>query len=225
MKLRSFAEIHREGCGWLVRAEADKDLVLATSVPGSGEPAATNRFPAVEGAAPGSWRLAWVVAPFPGSNLWTRLETPGTARISDLAFAPDPAARPAADPLHFIPASGLVHEFGASGFLSRNGVLEPQPGLSFSPGRDPPCVAAEGPGLPLPLAPGRWRAAIEPADGAFRFADGAGLPGAVVSDDGLAVEFDYDGTAFADFRVLYDGAERDRSCTLHGICLVPAGER
>ena len=221
VKLRSFAEIRREGCGWLVRAEADRDLVLVTSVPGSGEPAATNRFPAVEGAAPGSWRLAWVAAPFPGSNLWTRLETPGTARVSDLAFAENPAARPAADPLPFIPASGLVHEFGASRFLSRNGVSEPQTGLSFSPGRDPPCVAAEGPGLPLPLAPGRWRAAIEPADGAFRFADGAGLPGAAVSDDGRAVDFDYDGTAFADFRVLHDGT----GGILHGIYLVPAGER
>ena len=210
VKLRSFAGIRRDGFGWLVRAEADKDLVLVTSVPGSGEPAATNRFPAVEGAAPGSWRLAWVPAPFPGSNLWTRLETPGTARISDLTFAEDPAARPAADPLLFIPASGLVHEFGATSFLSLNGVLQPLPGLSFSPGRDPPCVAAEGPGLPLPLAPGRWRAVLEPrndpAPARFRFADGAGLPGAAVSPDGRAIAFDYDGTAFADFRVLHDGA-------------------
>lgn len=219
VKLRSFAEIHREGCGWLVRAEADRELMLVTSVPGSGDPATTNRFPAVDGVAPGSWRLAWIPAPHPGSNLWTRLETPGGARISDLAFAEDPATRPAADPLLFIPASGLVHEFGMTRFLSRNGVLEPQTALSFSPERDPPCVAAEGPGLPLPVAPGRWRAVLDPADGPFRFADGAGLPGAAVSNDGRAVGFDYDGTSFADFRVLYDGSRGD---SLSGIRIVPA---
>ena len=99
-----------------------------------------------------------------------------------------------------------------------NGWLLPI-GLVFDPPLDPPCVAVEGPGLPLQIAPGRYRAALDPADGPFRFADGAGLPGAAVSDDGRTVEFDYDGTSFADFRVLYDGSRRD---SLSGIRIVPA---
>ena len=222
VKLRSFADIHRDGYGWLVRAEADKELVLATSVPGAGDPAATNHFPAVDGAAPGSWRLAWVPAPHPGTNLWTRLETPGEARISDLAFAADPAhgGLPALkpDPAVSLPAHGLVHEFGGTAGIVMNGWLLPI-GLVFDPPLDPPCVAVEGPGLPLQIAPGRYRAALDPADGPFRFADGAGLPGAAVSDDGRTVEFDYDGTSFADFRVLYDGSRRD---SLSGIRIVPA---
>ena len=222
VKLRSFAEIHRDGYGWLVRAEADRELVFATSVPGSGDPATTNRFPAVDGAEPGSWRLAWVPAPFPGTNLWTRLETPGAARISDVAFAADPAhgglpaLRP--DSTVFLPAHGLVHEFGGTAGIVINGWLLPI-GLGFDPSLDPPCVAVEGPGLPLQIDPGRYRAALDPADGPFRFADGAGLPGAAVSDDGRAIEFDYDGTSFADFRVLYDGSRRD---SFSGIRIVPA---
>ena len=222
VKIRSFAEIHREGYGWLVRAEADKDLVLVTSVPGSGDPATTNRFPAIEGAAPGSWRLAFAPAPFPGSNLWTRLETPGAARISDLAFAADPAhgVLPALRPEStvILPAHGLVHEFGRTSGITMNGVLLPI-GLVFDPPLDPPCVAVEGPGLPLQIAPGRYRATLDTADGSFLFADGAGLSGAVVSDDGRAIEFDYDGTSFADFRVLYDGSRCD---SLSGIRIVPA---
>ena len=101
-----------------------------------------------------------------------------------------------------------------------NGVLLPI-GLVFDPPLDPPCVAVEGPGLPLQIAPGRYRATLDTADGSFRFADGAGLSGAVVSDDGCAIEFDYDGTSFVDFRVLYDGSRCD---SLSGIRIVPADD-
>ena len=231
VKLRSFAEIHREGYGWLVRAEADRDLVLVTSVPGSGDPATTNRFPAVEDAAPGSWRLAFAPAAFPGSNLWTRLETPGGARISDVAFAPGPDVLPraSAGEVEPVPISvcGLSHEFGTTTVVripnDPTGRIEIVPGdLLFVPSRDPPCVAAEGPGLPLPLKPGRYRALLlEEKDdivatktdapvpagpSPFRFDGDAGLGARPAPDDPAALEFDYDGTAFAAFRILYDGS-------------------
>ena len=230
VKLRSFAEIHREGYGWLVRAEADKDLLLVTSVPGSGDPATTNRFPAVDGAAPGSWRLAFAPAPFPGTNLWTRLETPGEARISDVAFSPVPDVLPraSAGEAEPVPISvcGLSREFGTTTVAripndpAERIEIVPDD-LLFVPSRDPPCVAAEGPGLPLPLRPGRYRALLlEEKDdivaaetGApvpagpspFRFDGDAGLGARPVPGNPAALEFDYDGTSFADFRILYDG--------------------
>lgn len=231
VKLRSFAEIHREGYGWLVRAEADKDLLLVTSVPGSGDPATTNRFPAVDGAAPGSWRLAFAPAPFPGTNLWTRLETPGEARITDVAFSPVPDVLPraSAGEVEPVPISvcGLSREFGTTTVAripndpAERIEIVPDD-LLFVPSRDPPCVAAEGPGLPLPLKPGRYRALLlEEKDdivaaetGApvpagpspFRFDGDAGLGARPVPGDPATLEFDYDGTSFADFRILYDGS-------------------
>lgn len=211
VKLRSFAEIHREGYGWLVRAEAERELQLVTSVPGSGDPATTNRFPALDGAAPGSWRLAYAPAPFPGTNLWTALATPGAARISDVAFAPAPRDgerdpfRPAGGTQ--VDAASLVHEFGRTDPRETSALV-------FEPGLAPPCVAVEGPGLPLPLAPGRYRAEIVWRDDGgpcpFRFDESGGA---------IAAEFDCDGTSFGDFRVLYDGS---RAATLDGIRVTPA---
>ena len=226
VKLRSFAQIHREGYGWLARAEADKDLLLVTSVPGSADPATTNRFPAVDGAAPGSWRLAFAPAPFPGTNLWTALETPGSARISDLAFAEAPKT---CEPDPWWPAGGLY--IGASALVHEFGRTEPLEAhtLGFDPAQAPPCVAVEGPGLPLPLSPGRYRAEIVwrrndgyPPSGEsspFRFDEDANLGARPLPGDPAALEFDYDGTSFAGFRVLYDGS---RPAWLDGIRIAPA---
>ena len=219
VKIRSFAEIHRDGYGWLVRAEADKDLVLVTSVPG--DPATTNRFPAVPGAAPDSWRLAWVPAPFPGSNLWTRLETPGEAHISDLAFAPEPTSEDDKGRGTDITAFMLSHEFGSTT------IGEDPDHLLFDPERDPPCIAVEGPGLPLSIKAGSYRAFIgdccdQPIaleSSPFRLVGGESLGARPSEDDPSSLVFDYDGTSFADFKVLYDGSCVDG---LHTIRIVPA---
>ena len=170
-KVRSFAEIHREGYGWLVRAEADKELVLVSSFKDAAGSihAATNRFPAAADAAPDAWRLAFLPSLDPGSNLWTRLETPGEAPISYVAYARDPALgglpAPDSDGVLRLDAIDLFHEFGETTLVrvpdeDRGGFIRVPDDLAFVPGRHPPCTAVEGPWLPLALPAGRYRATI-----------------------------------------------------------------
>ena len=170
-KARSFAEIHREGYGWLVRAEAGKDLVLVSSFKDADRSihAVTNRFPAAADAEPGSWRLAFLPALDPSSNLWTHLSTPGDARISYVAYARDPALgglpAPDSDGALRLPAVDLCHEFGST-TLARipdeeaGGFVSAPDDLAFAPGPHPPCTAVEGPWLPLALPAGRYRATL-----------------------------------------------------------------
>jgi hypothetical protein len=219
-KVRSFAEIHREGYGWLVRAETGRDLVLVSSfadADGSVH-AATNRFPAIEGAGADSWRLAFLPALDPGSNLWTRLETPGEARISYVAFARDPAlgGLPGSDSdgsLFKLPAVDLYHEFGSTVPVpSSGGDLLCGANLSFA--GCPPCTAVEGPWLPLAVPAGRYEAvvAVAPPDGAdpavtaqpFRLDGVDGVDDLVFDRTGAT--FSYDGTSPVSFRVSYDGS-------------------
>ena len=170
-KARSFAEIHREGYGWLVRAEAGKDLVLVSSFKDADRSihAVTNRFPAVEGSVTDSWRLAFLPALDPSSNLWTHLSTPGDARISYVAYARDPALgglpAPDSDGALRLPAVDLCHEFGSTTLAripdEEAGGFVPAPDdLAFAPGPHPPCTAVEGPWLPLALPAGRYRATL-----------------------------------------------------------------
>jgi len=184
-RVRSFAEIHREGYGWLVRAEADKDLVLVSSFKDADRSihTLTNRFPAsapapASGDAPSScsdplagarWRLAFLPALDPSSNLWTALSTPGEALISYVAFARDPALgglpAPDSDGALRLPAVDLFHEFGST-TLARipdektGGFASVPDDLAFAPGLHPPCTAVEGPFLPLALPAGRYRATL-----------------------------------------------------------------
>ncbi|MBQ6924792.1 MAG: hypothetical protein IJQ73_09130, partial [Kiritimatiellae bacterium] len=194
-KVRSFAEIHREGYGWLVRAEADKDLVLVSSFTDADGAfhAVTKRFPAVEGGGTDSWRLAFLPALDPGSNLWTRLETPGEALISYVAYARDPALgglpAPDSDGVLRLPAVDLCHEFGST-TLERvadeeaEGFIPVPDELAFVPGAHPPCTAAEGPWLPLALPAGRYRAELleeKPATAAAILADRFGVKASGIS--------------------------------------------
>ena len=170
-KVRSFAEIHREGYGWLVRAEAAKALVLVSSFKDADGSihAVTNRYPAVEGAGADTWRLAFLPALDPATNLWTRLETPGEALVSYVAYARDPALgglpAPDSDGTLRLAAVDLFHEFGET-TLERvadgeAGGFAPVPDdLAFAPGAHPPCTAVEGPWLPLALPAGRYRATL-----------------------------------------------------------------
>ena len=170
-KVRSFAEIHREGYGWLVRAEAAKALVLVSSFKDADGSihAVTNRYPAVEGAGADTWRLAFLPALDPATNLWTHLSTPGEARISYVAYARDPALgglpAPDSDGTLRLAAVDLFHEFGET-TLERvadgeAGGFAPVPDdLAFAPGAHPPCTAVEGPWLPLALPAGRYRATL-----------------------------------------------------------------
>ena len=176
-KVRSFAEIHREGYGWLVRAEAGKDLVLVSSFTDADGSlhSSTNLFRASReaGSAPGApapdWRLAFLPALDPSSNLWTHLSTPGDARISYVAYARDPALgglpAPDSDGALRLPAVDLYHEFGSTTLAripdEKTGGFVPVPDdLAFAPGPHPPCTAVEGPWLPLALPAGRYRATI-----------------------------------------------------------------
>jgi hypothetical protein len=226
-KVRSFAEIHREGYGWLVRAEAAKDLVLvssfkdadgslhsstnlfrasreAGSVPGASAPGseAGASAPGSEvGASAPAWRLAFLPALDPGSNLWTRLDTPGEALISYVAYARDPALgglpAPDSDGALRLDAVDLYHEFGETTLAripdgDRGGFVPgfvPVPDvLVFAPGPHPPCTAVEGPWLPLSLPAGRYRAEILDDDG-----DDVGL---LLKDlFGAAATLSYDGTS------------------------------
>ena len=170
-KVRSFAEIHREGYGWLVRAEAGRDLVLVAA---SADASVTNRFPADPSAddasAASRSRLAWCPAPDPGPTLWTHLATPGEALISYVAYARDPASGglPAPDSggVLRLAAVDLFHDFGTT-TLERipdadgpaDVRLEPDD-LLFVPELAPACLAAEGPFLPLALPAGRYRAEL-----------------------------------------------------------------
>ena len=176
-KVRSFAEIHREGYGWLVRAEAGKDLVLVSSFTDADGSlhSSTNLFRASReaGSAPGApapdWRLAFLPALDPSSNLWTHLSTPGDARISYVAYARDPALgglpAPDSDGALRLPAVDLFHEFGST-TLARipdektGGFASVPDDLAFAPGLHPPCTAVEGPFLPLALPAGRYRATL-----------------------------------------------------------------
>ena len=176
-KVRSFAEIHREGYGWLVRAEAGKDLALVSSFTDADGSlhSSTNLFRASReaGSAPGApapdWRLAFLPALDPSSNLWTHLSTPGDARISYVAYARDPALgglpAPDSDGALRLPAIDLYHEFGSTTLAripdEKTGGFVPAPDdLAFAPGPHPPCTAVEGPWLPLALPAGRYRATI-----------------------------------------------------------------
>ena len=249
-KVRSFAEIHRDGYGWLVRAEADKDLVLVSSFTDADGAlhAATNRFPAVEGTR---WRLAFLPALDPGANLWTCLETPGEALLSYVAYARDPALgglpAPRSDGTLLLPAVDLGHEFGST-TLERvadeeAGGFVPVPDeLAFVPGAHPPCTAAEGPWLPLDLPAGRYRAelleekpdvaaaivgelfGVPPSSPAapspFRLSGADGIDGLAVAPDGRSAVFSYDGTSPVSFRVSYDAS---RPGVLSAIAVLPAG--
>jgi hypothetical protein len=232
-KVRSFAEIHREGYGWLVRAEADKELVLVSSFKDADGSihAVTNRFPAAEsetsGGAPAScsaplagsrWRLAFLPALNPGSNLWTRLETPGEALISYVAYARDPAlgGLPGSNSdgsLFELPAVDLYHEFGSTVPIpASGGDLLSGANLSFA--GCPPCTAVEGPWLPLAVPAGRYEAvvAVVPPDGAdlpgmaqpFRLDGVDGVDNLVFDCTGAT--FSYDGTSPVSFRVSYDAS-------------------
>jgi hypothetical protein len=218
-KVRSFAEIHREGYGWLVRAEADKELVLVSSfkdADGSVH-AVTNRFPVVEGAGADSWRLAFLPALDPGSSLWTHLSTPGEALVSYVAYARDPALgglpEPDSDGVLRLAAVDLLHEFGSTVPIpASGGDLLCGANLSFA--GCPPCTAVEGPWLPLAVPAGRYEAvvAVAPPDGAdppgtaqpFRLDGVDGVDNLVVGRTGAT--FSYDGTSPVSFRVSYDAS-------------------
>lgn len=219
-KVRSFAEIHREGYGWLVRAEAGKELALVSAAAGA---AATNRFPAAGPA--GAWRLAFLPALDPGTNLWTRLETPGEAAISYVAYARDPALgglpSPGPDGALRLPAVDLYHEFGSTEPDPASPPGDPLAGarLAFAPGPHPPCTAVEGPCLPLALPAGRYRASLDAAPGAFRLDGADGVEDLALSPDGSFADFSYDGTSPVSFRVSYSAA---RPGVLSAILVSPA---
>ncbi len=191
-RVRSFAAANAGRCGWLVRAEADRELTLVTWAKGDSDSVRTNSFPAVADAPSGSWRVEWVPAPDPGQELWTHLATPGQARISYVAYAENPALgqapRPAADGTLRLGAADLIHEFGST-VLDESG--EPR-GLRFEPvsDSDDSVVAIYGPRLPLPLPPGRYSLAAESDCGGFAPTVG---------------EIETDGTTPIDFAIIWDG--------------------
>ena len=252
-KARSFAEIHREGYGWLVRAEAGKDLVLVSSFKDADRSihAVTNRFPAAD-AEPGPWRLAFLPALDPSSNLWTHLSTPGDARISYVAYARDPALgglpAPDSDGALRLSAVDLFHEFGSTTLaripdVKTGGFASVPDDLAFAPGPHPPCTAVEGPWLPLALPAGRYRATIleekpdiaaaiaEELFGVRPFAPTAPSPFRLAGADGVdGLSISADG-ATADFA--YDGTspvsfrvsyDASRPGVLSAIAVAPVGK-
>ncbi|MBR1609748.1 MAG: hypothetical protein IJ678_09065, partial [Kiritimatiellae bacterium] len=130
-KVRSFAEIRESGgYGWLYRAERPDgaEWVWREAVPGTPD------------------------AP------WVRFDPPEGVAISYLAYARSPelfektpGLSGGAAGLLSLPAAAMRHEFGTT-VVAADGALA---GLRFEPGFDPPCIAVEGPDLPLPLEEGR----------------------------------------------------------------------
>ena len=147
------AEAHREDGGWLVRAEAGRDLRLVSSHrdPDRTLHEAAGFFPADPAAPPGSFRLVWFPAPFPGTNRVVRLASRGDARVSDAMFA----TAAATGGLRRIAFADLPHRWGETVPDPDGSTLR----LRFEPGRAPACLAVSGPFLPLSPVPARLRLA------------------------------------------------------------------
>ena len=142
-KVLSAAEVHREGYGWLVRAEADKELALVVSRRRENEilSAVTNRFPPLPSGGTGSgWRLAFCPAPA-GDGPLVALRCTGPAAVSDALFT----SAAATGGLRRICFADLPHRHGET-FL--NGGGRPA-GVRFVPGRAPAGMTVSGPFLPL----------------------------------------------------------------------------
>lgn len=217
MKLRAFAEHQREGYGWLVRGSFPSPApYVQTLFPprGSDAPSVSEEgtIDAQPTAAP--TLVQFPTLPMPGGFLSTLTfqlpETTPRPEITDIAYAPTAPLPVRADGTLRLNAADLSHDFGVT-VLDASG--EPD-GLQFRPGRDPASRAVHGPNRPLPLPAGTYRARLIPADPALDLR----LPG---STPGSAQElvFPYDGTAFLDFEVHYNGNAPAR---LHGIEILPA---
>ena len=193
----------REGYGWLVRGSFPSPApYVQTLFPprGSDAPSVSEEgtIDAQPTAAP--TLVQFPTLPMPGGFLSTLTfqlpETPPRPEITDIAYAPTAPLPVRADGTLRLNAADLSHDFGVT-VLDASG--EPD-GLQFRPGRDPASRAVHGPNRPLPLPAGTYRARLIPADPALDLR----LPG---STPGSAQElvFPYDGTAFLDFEVHYNG--------------------
>lgn len=226
------------------KSPSPSDFREAGSVPGA---SALGVSPSALG-----WRLAFLPALDPSSNLWTHLSTPGDAHISYVAYARDPALgglpAPDSDGALRLPAVDLCHEFGST-TLARipdeeaGGFASVPDDLAFAPGPHPPCTAVEGPWLPLALPAGRYRATLleEKPDiaaailsdqlGVRPFAPTAPSPFRLADADGVeGLSISADG-ATADFA--YDGTspvsfrvsyDASRPGVLSAIAVAPVGK-
>ena len=129
-KARSFASIHNSGFGWLVGFAPDSC---------------------------GTRRLSWYPDNGTKDNPWMRFEPPEGREIAFLACAesPDPeASAPVLDAI--VPPDTAPLRLAAADLRHDAGQTEIDDGsLQFLPGRDAPCVAAEGPDLPAALPRGK----------------------------------------------------------------------
>ncbi len=129
-KARTFASIHDSGFGWLVAFAPDSNGVR---------------------------RLSWLPDNGTKSDPWIHFEPPEGREIAFLACAESPDAfadapildaevSPVSAPLR-LAAADLRHDAGQTSVEDWS--------LDFAPGRDAPCIAAEGPDLPSALPRGR----------------------------------------------------------------------
>lgn len=146
----SYAAAHNAGYGFLVRAEADKDLALSViRKDRTGKRRRLSKvFAAVPGAAPGDFRLAFIPALSAKHGAKVGLVT-GGARVSDVVFASESA-------------TGGLARVSFADFVHRNGEIVPDGRgiprrLRFAPGDAPKGIVAEGPFLPLLPRPGHVR--------------------------------------------------------------------
>lgn len=224
LAVRSRPAFRKGRFGWLVRAEAGRDLSVATEVKvATGTYAATGAptvFPAVPGGAP--HRLAWIPVGPEGGDLKTRVGTYGPALTTHLAYtaATNFTVPPRADGSLFLPAPDLEHWAGTtvlSGTEETPQRLREPAALRFERGRFTAGEVLAGPSLPLPQGPGRFRARLETGDGAAAGGESApGEPAIWISALEGAIhatplpegsprpqqyEFDYDGTTPVRLRV------------------------
>ena len=208
-KVRLPAEVHREGYGWLVRAEADGELTLVVSRGGEdgGASVVTNRIPPLSAnGGGGGWRLAFCPAPA-GDGPYVRLRCLGPAAVSDIMFA----SAAATGGIRRLCFADLPHRYGET-FLGDDG--KPA-GVRFVPGRAPACQAVSGPFLPLSPDGGRFRLAAFDASRILPDGTDAGPPDsiALVRPDGTRVALRVgdalpgDGTEPVSFAVPFDPAD------------------
>lgn len=203
VRLRAFAGYQQDGAfGWLVRGRFPERVTVYCD---SGDGVESNRV--VRTLALGqsdAVRLAAIERPPVPPRAFSWLTFPSAdgrnsgVELLDVAYVPmQPLAKDRDGTLRLC-AADLTHEFGTT-VLNEEG--EPS-ALAFKPLRDPVSCAVAGPDRPLPFSAGRYRAELEPDDPHLSLC----LPGATELRRNV-IEFDYDGTSFANFTIQYDGCE------------------
>ncbi len=207
-KIRSAAEIHTDGYGWLVRASAGATLKIVSRTMGEdgGKNEVFTLFPPIPDSGRHDFRLCFLPAQRPGADRVIRSSVRGKARVTDAMFA----SAMATNGFHRVCFADLYHRWGET-ILGEDG----QPaGIRFSPGRAPACHAVAGPFLPP--APDMREVRLESFSASRILPDGTDLgPPAisVVRPDGTSVPLNIgdalpgDGTEPVSFDVEYDPAD------------------